>query len=83
MGKKDPGLTRLSLTDRQWNRQQAIFDVDNPKLEITGGDGVEKNQSVSAELAKNCLNASLWEVLLYITIQQKMVAFRLKQLPNS
>lgn len=65
--KKDPGLTRLSLTDRQWNRQQVIFDADNPKLEITGGDGVEKNQSVSAELAKNCLNAGLWEVLLYIT----------------
>lgn len=63
--KSNPNLTRISLIDRQWNRQQVVFDANNPKLEVNGGDGVEKNQLVTAELAKNCLNAGLWEILLY------------------
>ncbi|HGI8166042.1 TPA: hypothetical protein ACJT8R_001296 [Legionella pneumophila] len=63
--KNNPDLTRISLTDRQWNRQQVVFDANNPALEVNGGDGVEKNQLVTAELAKNCLNAGLWEILVY------------------
>lgn len=34
-------------------------------LEIYGGDGFEKRNLYSAELARNCLNAGLWEVQLY------------------
>lgn len=63
--KDNPDLTRISLTDRQWNRQQVSFDPNSPHIEITGGDGFEKNNIYSAELAKNCLNAGLWEVLLF------------------
>ncbi|HBK3262447.1 TPA: hypothetical protein KKW63_002800 [Legionella pneumophila] len=63
--KGNTDLTRISLTDRQWNRQQVLFDANSLTLEIIGGDGVEKNQLVTAELAKNCLNAGLWEILLY------------------
>jgi len=63
--KNDPDLTRISLTDRQWNRQQVAFDPNSPFVEISGGDGFEKNNIYSAELAKNCLNAGLWEVLLF------------------
>lgn len=63
--KNNPDLIRISLTDRQWNRQQVIFDVNNHALEVKGGNGVEKTQLVTAELAKNCLNAGLWEILLY------------------
>ena len=63
----DDGLQRIALTDREWNRQQVRFG--NPEtsamVSIEGGDGWEKNHLYSAELAKNCLNAGLWEVLLF------------------
>ena len=64
--KGDAGLTRLALTDRQWNRQQVSFGRDPDHIEVTGGDGFEAKHLVSAELAKNCLNAGLWEVLLFV-----------------
>jgi len=60
----DAGLRRIALTDRQWNRQQVQFDPNSPHVEITGGDGFEAAHLVGADLAKNCLNAGLWEVLL-------------------
>jgi hypothetical protein len=63
--KADDGLRRIALTDRQWNRQQVRFDRGSPHLEVSGGDGFEAANLHSAELAKNCLNAGLWEVLLY------------------
>ena len=64
--KTDAGLRRIALTDRQWNRQQVAFGgPGSPHVEITGGDGFEAKNLYSAELAKNCLNAGLWEVLLF------------------
>ncbi|MDA0832082.1 MAG: hypothetical protein O2955_03780 [Planctomycetota bacterium] len=64
--KSDPGLTRIALTDRQWNRHQVRFDPAASNIEISGGDGFEKENLYSVELAKNCLNAGLWEVLLFV-----------------
>ena len=61
--KADAGVRRIALTDRQWNRQQVRFEP--AEIEIDGGDGFEKSVLVSAELAKNCLNAGLWELLLF------------------
>lgn len=63
--RRDSGNTRIALTDRQWNRQQVSFALDGRRVEVTGGDGFEKDNLSSAELAKNCLNAGLWEVLLF------------------
>lgn len=60
-----PSLERIALTDRQWNRQQVSFNADSPNLDITGGDGFEAANLYSVELAKNCLNAGLWEILLF------------------
>jgi hypothetical protein len=62
----DPGLVRIALTDRQWNRQQVSFDPRSPRVEVWGGNGFERANLASAELAKNCLNAGLWEVLLFV-----------------
>ncbi len=61
----DAGLTRIALTDRQWNRQQVCFEKDSPGVEVTGGDGFEVANLYRVDLAKNCLNAGLWEVLLF------------------
>jgi hypothetical protein len=64
--KNDPGLLRIALTDREWNRQQVSFGSPGTQhVEIAGGDGWEKQNIESAELARNCLNAGLWEVLLF------------------
>ena len=68
--KRDLGNRRIALTDRQWNRQQVAFAVDGKqgdgqRIAISGGDGFEQENLSSAELAKNCLNAGLWEVLLF------------------
>jgi hypothetical protein len=59
------GNTRIALTDRQWNRQQVSFSADSRHVRISGGDGFEARNVVSVELAKNCLNAGLWELLLF------------------
>jgi hypothetical protein len=52
--------------DREWNRQQVQFQVPGPQVEVTGGDGFEVCNLSGASLAKNCLNAGLWEVLLSV-----------------
>ena len=72
------GLTRIAVIDREWNRQQVTF-TRNPAaaefaddaarnagawVEVSGGDGWETAHLTKAALAKNCLNAGLWEVLL-------------------
>ncbi|MGH9345285.1 MAG: hypothetical protein ACRD19_16185 [Terriglobia bacterium] len=63
--KGDPNLERIALTDRQWNRQQVSFARGSEHLEVSGGNGFERDHLIEADLAKNCLNAGLWEVLLY------------------
>jgi uncharacterized membrane protein YdjX (TVP38/TMEM64 family) len=73
--KADPGLERIALTDRQWNRQQVSFDPHLPQVEVVGGNGFEKANLFSAELAKNCLNAGLWEVLMFFKEDGKKVLY--------
>jgi hypothetical protein len=63
--KEDPNLERIALTDREWNRQQVSFPKNSPHVEVIGGDGFERENIYSLEIAKNCLNAGLWEVLLF------------------
>ncbi len=63
--KNDPNLIRIALTDRQWNRQQVSFAPSGAHINIKGGDGFQKQHTIDVELAKNCLNAGLWEILLY------------------
>lgn len=62
--KQDEGLELIAFTDREWNRQQTSFSVDSEHIEIIGGDGFEKENLYEVALARNCLNAGLWEVLL-------------------
>ncbi len=63
--KKDNDLEIISLVDREWNRQQTVFFRDSSHLEIHGGDGFEASKLYSVELARNCLNAGMWEILLF------------------
>jgi hypothetical protein len=63
--KQDKGLEVIAFTDREWNRQQISFPTDSEHIEVTGGDGFEKQNLVEVALANNCLNAGYWEVLLF------------------
>jgi len=63
--KGDSNLEMLTFVNREWNRQQVTFDQRSQHFNIQGGDGFEKENLISAELARNCLNAGLWEVLLF------------------
>ncbi len=65
--KADPGLTKVGLIDREWNRQQVSFRRESGLVRVhVGGDGFEAAALSRVDLARNCLNAGLWEVLLYV-----------------
>ncbi|MGH7206981.1 MAG: hypothetical protein ACREI2_12325 [Nitrospiraceae bacterium] len=64
--KSDPDLTKVGLIDREWNRQQVSFRRDSPYVQVhEGGDGFERRALSRVDLARNCLNAGLWEILLF------------------
>jgi len=62
---EDTNLEKIALIDREWNRQQVSFPIPSAHVQIIGGDGFETEQLAVAELARNCLNAGLWEVQLF------------------
>ncbi|GAB4226425.1 MAG: hypothetical protein Tsb0021_02390 [Chlamydiales bacterium] len=61
----DPNLEAIALSEREWNHQQVIFERSSPNLELAGGDGFEIERLMSVEIAKNSLNAGMWEVYLF------------------
>jgi hypothetical protein len=64
--KSDPDLTRVGLIDREWNRQQVSIRRDSSHVRLhEGGDGFEQRSFSRVDLARNCLNAGLWELLLF------------------
>jgi hypothetical protein len=66
--KAGPDLTRVGLIDREWNRQQVRFTRPSTHLDVReGGDGFEQRALTRVDLARNCLNAGLWELLLFTT----------------
>ncbi len=64
-----PGNQIIALVDREWNRQQVSFSPSNNRVKVTGGDGWERAILFTAEIANNCLNAGLWEILLFKSTQ--------------
>ena len=66
--KADPDLVKVGLIDREWNRQQVRFSRPSPHVHVqNGGDGLEDRTLTRIDLARNCLNAGLWELLLFTT----------------
>ncbi len=59
----DAGLTRISLINQEWNRNQVRFAPSAYETNIPG--------IVRVDVARNCLNACLWEVALYVEEQGK------------
>ncbi len=66
--KSDPDLTKIGVIDREWNRQQVRFSRASPYVQVReGGNGFEQRALSRVDLARNCLNAGLWELLLFTT----------------
>jgi hypothetical protein len=66
--KADPDFTKIGLIDREWNRQQVRFMRGSPHVHVhEGGDGFEQKALTRIDIARNCLNAGLWELLLFTT----------------
>lgn len=64
--KSDSDLTKVGLVDREWNRQQVRFQRDSAYVRVhLDGDGFEQRALSRVDLARNCLNAGLWEILLF------------------
>lgn len=59
----DSFLTFVCLQNAEFNRQQVRLGPSNFELR---GAGNEKNEYVRVDLARNCLNAGLWEVIGYV-----------------
>ncbi len=54
------------MIDREWNRQQVQFARTSTHIDVReGGDGFEQRALSRVDLARNCLNAGLWELLLF------------------
>jgi hypothetical protein len=65
--KKDKYLSYISCVNQEWNRNQVKFMVG----EFASTD---KN-IVRIDLARNCLNAYLWEIILYVEEDNSMVPY--------
>ena len=64
--RQNENLETIAVVDREWNRQQVSFKPDSNNIEVSGGDGFETHNLYTAELSNNCLNAGLWEILLFV-----------------
>lgn len=65
--KPDEYLSYLSLINQEWNRNQV-------KLNTTEFN-TENNRVSSVDLARNCLNAYLWEIILFENKEGKEIPF--------
>ncbi len=65
--KSDAYLSLITCVNQEWNRNQVQFDGSsyqstNPRI-------------VRVDVARNCLNAYLWEVILYVQENEKTVPY--------
>lgn len=58
--KSDKYLTYIGLVNQEWNRQQTQFQPGQFEVH-----GKQKFKITRVDLANNCLNAYLWEILVY------------------
>lgn len=58
--KKDDYLTYIGVINQEWNRQQVQFKKG--QFEVSGKTNIKITR---VDLARNCLNAYLWELLVY------------------
>lgn len=63
--KVDNYLTRIGIINQEWNRFQVQFPKDFKGLELRGKP-FENQHFSRVDVARNCLNAYLWEVIAFV-----------------
>ncbi|MGR3812106.1 hypothetical protein [Jiulongibacter sp. NS-SX5] len=58
--KEDADMAYIAVINQEWNRQQVRFDKTDFPIEVKGDSLLSR-----FDLARNCLNAYLWEIILY------------------
>ena len=61
---EDPFLTKITIVNQEWNRQQVKYPKELGEFEVLGS-GIEKG-IVRIDLARNCLNTKLWEIAFFV-----------------
>lgn len=62
--KQDEYLTKIGIINQEWNRQQVKFRGETFEVQ---GQNLESKSLVRVDLARNCLNSYLWEIIAYST----------------
>ena len=65
----DPFLTKITIVNQEWNRQQIKYPKELGEFEVLGS-GIEKD-IVRIDLARNCLNTKLWEIAFFVEEEGK------------
>lgn len=60
--KKDGYLAHIAIVNQEWNRMQVNF---TPDQFIIKGNNQEGKTITRVDLARNCINAYLWELIFY------------------
>ncbi len=60
--KDDEYLTEIAIINQEWNRMQVNFKQDQFKVK---GSNLESKTIARVDLARNCINAYLWELIFY------------------
>jgi hypothetical protein len=60
--KKDSYLTKIGIVNQEWNRMQVNFKEGQFE---TKGKNLESQKITRIDVARNCINAYLWELIFY------------------
>lgn len=60
---QDPYIHYIGIINQEWNRNQIQFGKEEFTVK-----GQNKNHIIRVDIARNCLNAYLWEVILFTEI---------------
>lgn len=62
--KEDDYLTYIGVINQEWNRQQVRYD-NGKGLWSVMGEGYDSKNLTRIDLARNCLNSGLWEIIAF------------------
>ncbi|MGB1041598.1 MAG: hypothetical protein ACPGVD_12045 [Flavobacteriales bacterium] len=60
--KKDEYLTKIGIINQEWNRMQVNFQEGQFAI---NGNNLESQKVTRIDVARNCINAYLWELIFY------------------
>lgn len=65
--KQNDYLTQIGIINQEWNRHQVRFDRADGFFQVKSGDtsSFEYQNITRIDIARNCLNSGLWEVIAY------------------